>query len=236
MIVPGHDGDVIGTRPYRYGDSTRHVNWAKTASSGRLVVLERQTAAQKSIRIVMDLASKHHHGFGSRGSYEWAIRIAATLAKHLHLHQSQIRLSCSGLPAEFANESTNARGLSPILDFLAMLPTLDQLKGSNLETHGETTQKLATVHNGSESIPTGPISSLRGDEEVFWIGSPIALSNRTLNGRPSRIHDILLARNENEACETKSSNERSPRSFVINDWKSPVDQIIQGWEELCCDA
>ena len=235
---PGHDGDVIGTRPYRHGDSTKHVNWAKTASAGKLVVLERQTAAQKSIRIVIDLAPQHQHGFGSRSSYEWGIRIAATIAKHLHLHQSQIRLSCTGLPAEFDNECVNARGLNPILDFLAMLPTLDQLDCSTHAQNGGSPPSSVVVPKAKESIGPAAISMIRADEEVFWIGSPVALSNRKLNGKPSRIQDILLAQKHDEAKSLEHVSSRVPgeRSFVVNDWTSPADQIVQGWEGLCCDS
>jgi hypothetical protein len=41
----GDCGDMIGTRPFRPGDSLRRVHWRQTARHGRLIVTERQAPA-----------------------------------------------------------------------------------------------------------------------------------------------------------------------------------------------
>lgn len=118
----GSDGDVIGVRNFREGDSLRHINWAKTASQGRLIVQERQTCAQRPIQVFVDLTAENHRGANGQSSYEWAIRIAASVCQQLHHHRSQVTLACLGLPSGCPSQSSNQKGIDSLLDFLAMLP------------------------------------------------------------------------------------------------------------------
>ena len=125
---PGVDGDVIGIRQYRQGDSLKHVHWAKTATLGRLIVQERQTSAQRPFEVVVDLTPENHRGQGSQSSYEWAIRVAASVCNQLNRHHSQVQLLCLGLTAELQSQASNVSGIGPLQDFLATLPTLDALR------------------------------------------------------------------------------------------------------------
>jgi len=212
---PGHDGDVIGTRPYRIGDSTKHINWSKTASSGKLVVLERQTAAQKAIQVVVDLDPRHHRGLCSQSSYEWAIRIAATIVKHLHLHHSRIRIVCVGLPKTYRTEMTNVRGLSVVLNFLATLPTLEQLNTEN-------------PNPNSNSISS---AVAHGDDQVYWIGSDLAYEDRIK--RDSKSCDIVVSTETGQARIATNSPRFDGKHVVSIDNLAEASQEIQlGWERL----
>jgi len=53
----GDFGDVLGTRPFRAGDSLRRVHWAQTARQQTLIVTERQAPLTTSVRIVLDVAA-----------------------------------------------------------------------------------------------------------------------------------------------------------------------------------
>lgn len=117
----GNDGDVIGARNFRNGDSLRHINWAKTSTQGQLITQERQTCAQQPIRVLIDLSVDSHCGSNGQSSYEWAIRIAASICQQLHRHRSQVTLICLGLP-HARTGANNKKGMRPLLDFLAMLP------------------------------------------------------------------------------------------------------------------
>lgn len=128
---PGVDGDVIGIRQYRQGDSLKHVHWPKTATLGRLIVQERQTKAQRPFEVVIDLTPNSHRGQGSQSSYEWAIRIASSVCSQLHRHQAEVRLVCLGLPSDKDHQCSNITGLGTLLDYLATLPTLDTLRSKN---------------------------------------------------------------------------------------------------------
>jgi len=121
----GNEGDTIGVRNYRFGDSVRNIHWSHTARHNRLIIRERQSSTQTPIRVVLDLTRAHHVGTGSQSTYENAIRLAASVCSDLHRHQSQIDLVCVGLNENTPSKSNNHRGVKPLMDFLALLPQLD---------------------------------------------------------------------------------------------------------------
>lgn len=123
----GNEGETIGVRNYRYGDSVRNIHWSHTARHNRLIIRERQSSTQTPIRVVLDLRQGQHSGSGSQSTYEAAIRMAASVCSELHRHQSQIELVCVGLIKSIRSRSDNHRGIKPVMDFLALLPQLDQL-------------------------------------------------------------------------------------------------------------
>ncbi len=123
----GLDGDVIGVRNYRQGDSMRHIHWGKTAQLNRLIVQERQSFAARPFDVYLDLTPEAHMGKGSQSSYEWAIRIAGSVCRQLHDCQSHVGLICVGLPSEHLYKVSNTNGLSQLMDFLAKLPSFDEL-------------------------------------------------------------------------------------------------------------
>jgi uncharacterized protein (DUF58 family) len=123
----GLDGDVIGVRNYRQGDSMRHIHWGKTAQLNRLIVQERQSFASRPFDVYLDLTPEAHLGGGSQGSYEWAIRIAGSVCRQLHDCQTHVGLICIGLPSEQLCRVSNQNGFNQLMDFLAMLPTFEEL-------------------------------------------------------------------------------------------------------------
>ncbi|RCS54461.1 DUF58 domain-containing protein [Bremerella cremea] len=79
----GQEGERTGVRPFRQGDSLRTIHWSLTARHGRFIVSERQGSAQTRARIYVDLDRNSHQGFGPDSTFEWAIRIAASIATEL---------------------------------------------------------------------------------------------------------------------------------------------------------
>jgi len=132
---PGHDGETIGVREYRHGDSIRNIHWNHTARCTRLIVREKQSLTQTPIRIVLDLTRSRHSGLRNQSTYEWAIRVAAAVCQQFHRHHASIKLVCIGLPKECESQISNRRGISEVLDFLALLPPMPtqsvEANGSN---------------------------------------------------------------------------------------------------------
>jgi uncharacterized protein (DUF58 family) len=77
----GDSGDLLGLRPYRHGDSLRRVHWIQTARQGALIVREQQASAFPRVQVILDAEPCSHAGAGPDGSLEWAVRIAASLAR-----------------------------------------------------------------------------------------------------------------------------------------------------------
>ena len=120
----GNDGETIGVRCYREGDRLRNIHWAQTVRSQKLMVRERQTISSTAATVLLDLSPNHHTGFGIDSSFEWAIRIAASICLQLHRTNSSVRLVCLGLKNADLNCVANHTGIEKVMDFLARLPTL----------------------------------------------------------------------------------------------------------------
>ena len=119
----GMDGDVIGVRDFRRGDLLRDIHWAQTARCNQLVVRERQSSCQSPALVLVDLTPESHAGIGSQSSYEWAIRIAASVCQQLHDLQTYFEMHCIGVNSESRFPRSN-RGIGEVFDYLARLPRL----------------------------------------------------------------------------------------------------------------
>ena len=115
----GECGDMLGTRPFRPGDSLRRVHWAQTARYDRLVVCERQASTSSSLEVDLDSDPAAHCGFGRDSSWEWSIRIAASLCRAYH--RQNARVVCH-VGREEIVVTQGAAGFERFLDYLARLP------------------------------------------------------------------------------------------------------------------
>ena len=72
--------DFYGSREYQYGDPLRHIHWRNTARLGQFVVKEFEEASQGSIAVAFETAREW--GVGKETTVEYAIKIAASVARH----------------------------------------------------------------------------------------------------------------------------------------------------------
>jgi hypothetical protein len=89
----GNDGDWIGVRSFRPGDTLRHVHWAQTARRDQLVVFEHQSLSKQTVSISFDTMA------ASRGSMQEAdcmVRILASIATHFMRHAWEVRIAMDG--------------------------------------------------------------------------------------------------------------------------------------------
>lgn len=80
MVRSGAASDFYGSREYQYGDPLRHIHWRNTARLGRFVVKEFEEASQGSIAVAFE--TTREWGVGKETTAEYAIKIAASLARH----------------------------------------------------------------------------------------------------------------------------------------------------------
>lgn len=115
----GTNGDVLGVRPYRRGDSPRRIHWGQSARHDRLIVCELQANSRPVIQIVLDADPRVHAGTGPDSSREWAVRIVASFAKGWLEDGAQVGLAWGGHDIPPASGRSQ---LHKILDALAALP------------------------------------------------------------------------------------------------------------------
>ena len=122
----GDFGDVLGTRPFREGDSLRRVHWAQTARQQTLIVTERQAPLTNSIRISIDLPNSD---VPSSATVEHCIRVAASLCESLHRQHCRVELQ---LGEQLLVAGQSAAGLQRVMDALAVAGLADlQLNSAN---------------------------------------------------------------------------------------------------------
>jgi uncharacterized protein (DUF58 family) len=115
----GSTGDMLGVRPYRRGDSPRRIHWAQSARHDRLIVCEIQANARPLVQLVLDADPAVHGGQGPDSSREWAIRIAASLAKGWLEAGAQVGAVWNG---QTLRAASGPNQVNRLLDSLAQLP------------------------------------------------------------------------------------------------------------------
>ncbi|MCH2211045.1 MAG: DUF58 domain-containing protein [Fuerstiella sp.] len=115
----GDFGDIMGTRPFRDGDSLRRVHWAQTARQQSLIVTERQAPAVTSVRVVLDLTD-HSHLHANNRFVESCVTAAASVCESLHLQHARVELS---IGSELSAAGNSSSSFSRVMDKLATAAT-----------------------------------------------------------------------------------------------------------------
>lgn len=115
----GTNGDMLGVRPYRRGDSPRRIHWGQSARHDRLIVCELESNSRPVIQLILDADWGVHVGTGPDSSREWAIRVVASFAKGWLEDGAQVGLAWGGHDIPPAS---GASQMHKILDALAGLP------------------------------------------------------------------------------------------------------------------
>jgi uncharacterized protein (DUF58 family) len=92
--VAGSSSEVIGTRPYRPGDSPRHIHWRSSARSGVLVTREFADESQPALLLALDcFAHPYAPSSSKHAPFETAVKVSASIADYAFR---------SGYPLSFA--------------------------------------------------------------------------------------------------------------------------------------
>lgn len=82
IIRSGGSGDTLGVREYRRGDSPRYIHWPSSAHHGQIMVRELEWVSTTQVTLLLDLNRASVFGEGKESTLEYAVRIAASLARH----------------------------------------------------------------------------------------------------------------------------------------------------------
>ncbi len=143
----GDAGDMMGTRPFRDGDSLRRVHWGQTARHGKLVVCERQAPALSAVRVLLDVESSRHVGSGPGSTLEWSIRLAASLCAVYHGQHAHVDCRIGN---ELVSIGGRPDGMERFLDRLARIPR-EGTNGGAWSARGSRGQGL-TIFVGSDLV------------------------------------------------------------------------------------
>jgi uncharacterized protein (DUF58 family) len=90
--------EFSGLREYRRGDNPRHVHWPTTARLNELMVREYEPLASACLTIVLDQAAASNLGQGRESTFEYAVRIAASMARLTCADRIRTRITRQGRP------------------------------------------------------------------------------------------------------------------------------------------
>ncbi|MEZ4623044.1 MAG: DUF58 domain-containing protein [Caldilineaceae bacterium] len=87
---------IAGVRNYASGDSQRSIHWKASAHENTLLVKKLQPAIALNVMIVLDLNRNAYPYRGEFGYSEWAIVVAASIAKHMIDQRQAVGLLTNG--------------------------------------------------------------------------------------------------------------------------------------------
>lgn len=113
--------EFSGLREYRRGDNPRHVHWPTTARLNELMVKEFEPLASASLYLALDLSADANVGQGRHSSFEYAVRIAASIARYATNNNMPICLSGEGARSLAIGLGTGEAHFRGLLDALAVV-------------------------------------------------------------------------------------------------------------------
>ena len=116
----GEGMEFHGVREYQQGDPLRRVHWRTSARTGRLAVVEYESAYQQNLIVALDLAKGTTFGEGRETTLEYAVKIAATLCHRTMLAGGGLTLISQNfrvdIPPQLADKEA---GRFQVMDTLA---------------------------------------------------------------------------------------------------------------------
>jgi uncharacterized protein (DUF58 family) len=74
--------NAMGIREYEFGDSYNRIHWPSTARTNELMVKLFEMDPSSNVWLVLDMEKKVHAGEGEQSTEEYAITVAASVARH----------------------------------------------------------------------------------------------------------------------------------------------------------
>lgn len=113
--------EFSGLREYRRGDNPRHIHWPTTARLNELMIKEFEPLASACLHIALDQASDANAGQGKQSTFEYAVRIAASIARHACGNNIPTRLMGQGERALYLPAGDREHHYQCMLDELAVV-------------------------------------------------------------------------------------------------------------------
>lgn len=188
--------EFSGLREYRRGDNPRHIHWPTTARLNELMVREYEPLASACIYLLLDQAAESNLGVGRESTFEYAVRIAASIGRTAASNNIRIR--------QAGNGKRTLRGISGTgdLHFQGMLDELAVVASDGVTPYA---QLLVEV---------GPFC-VRGETAVVFLSESLARWPKTLEALAIlRVRQVHLLAVLFDQASFISDKQRSKHTFV----------------------
>jgi uncharacterized protein (DUF58 family) len=112
--------NASGVRPYEYGDSFNRIHWRSSARTGQLMVKLFELDPTSDIWVILDLDRSVHIGSGDDGTEEYAVKIAASVARYFTVASRSVGYMDFGSKLNIEEPERGANQYTRILEDLAM--------------------------------------------------------------------------------------------------------------------
>ncbi len=112
--------NASGVRPYEFGDSFNRIHWKSTARTGELMVKIFELDPASDIWLILDLERGAHVGEGDDSTEEYAVRIAASVARYFLMANRSVGFMSFGRKFDVEEAERGVQQYTRILESLAM--------------------------------------------------------------------------------------------------------------------
>jgi uncharacterized protein (DUF58 family) len=112
--------NASGIRPYEPGDSFNRIHWPSTARTNELMVKLFELDPASDIWIILDLQKDVHVGSGEDGTEEYAVRVAASIARFFLVANRSVGFITYGKRLFIEEAERGAQHFTRILEALAL--------------------------------------------------------------------------------------------------------------------
>lgn len=184
--------EFSGLREYRRGDNPRHVHWPTTARLNELMVKEFEPLASACLHLVLDLDVAANLGAGRHATFEYALRIAGSIARYATSNNLRVRMSGEGARPLAVPAGSGELHYQTILDHLAVADSDGAVPYAYVLNH-----VAAQCHPGETVV-------------VFFSGSPrhndeLLQALALLRARRAHLFAVLFERASFEVRKAKVS-------------------------------
>ena len=115
--------NASAVRPYEFGDSYNRIHWPSTARTGELMVKVFELDPASDIWVILDLDRDVHAGEGDDSTEEYAVSIAASVARYFLMANRSVGFMSFGRKFDVEEPERGVQQYTRILESLAMART-----------------------------------------------------------------------------------------------------------------
>ncbi len=216
-LLPEGSGaaEFSGLREYRRGDNPRHVHWPTTAKLNELMIKEFEPLASACLYVVLDRARGTNVGQGKQASFEYAVRIAGSIAKYACNNNIPTRLVGEGEELLYLPAGTGEYHYQGILDELAIVDA------NGVTPYAKVLQKVAMDCRHGETVVAFISEADHGLVETL---QALAL----LRARGAHLFAVVLERNSFESPDKLAGNTTATAMASLLDLGATCLQVRRG--------
>jgi len=186
-------GDFYGVRPWRSGDSRRHIHWRSSARHGSLVVRQYEQHRNRDLAVLVDLWQPPAPRPEDRENVELAVSFAATVvADACRRGGSNLFVSTTANPARALRGPASALLLQDAMEEFALAEASPTDQWIGLVANA-----VAGIEPGAEVVlvTTRPIDAEKLQASILSLADAQRRFNaqrlRVVNARDDRIHEYF---------------------------------------------